>query len=156
MGFNIQEYELASKDNYSNASGYFCEFIINKDKKTACESARDARKSGSTENISSDTALSKGVVCVKGLPVYHPYAYAITGQAKRTQNRMICKARKEAKMKDDVPPADAVRDNPASDAQAPMGGTPDAPKSNTAMYIGIGVGVLAIGIVAIILIKRKK
>jgi LPXTG-motif cell wall-anchored protein len=29
-------------------------------------------------------------------------------------------------------------------------------KSNTAMYIGIGVGILAIGIVAIVLIKRNK
>jgi uncharacterized membrane protein len=65
---------------------------------------------------------------------------------------MICKARKEAKIKDDVPPIDAVRDNPASDAQAPT----DATKSNTAMYIGIGIGVLAIGIVTIILIKKNK
>lgn len=155
MGFNIQEYELASKDNYSNAAGYFCEFIINKDKKTACESARDVRKSGSTENITSDTALGKGVACIKGLPVYSPPVYLLTNKDKRTQNRMICKARKEAKMKDDVPPADAVKDNLATDMQAPMGGTPDAQKSNTAMYIGIGVGVLAIGIVAIILIRRK-
>ena len=39
---------------------------------------------------------------------------------------------------------------------APSSTTPEAKKSNTIMYIGIGVGVLVIGIVAIILIKRKK
>ena len=33
--------------------------------------------------------------------------------------------------------------------------TPAPEKSNTGLYIGIGVGVLAIGIVAIILIRRK-
>jgi hypothetical protein len=157
MGFNIQEYELAKRDgvdnnNWSNAAGYFCELIINKDKKTACESARNERKSSDVKNVSSDTALSKGVACVKGLPIYSPPIYLITSRNQRTQNRMICKARKEAKIKDDVPPIDAVRDNPASDAQAPT----DATKSNTAMYIGIGIGVLAIGIVTIILIKKNK
>jgi hypothetical protein len=34
-------------------------------------------------------------------------------------------------------------------------GTTDTTKSNTGMYIGIGIGVLAIGIVAIVLIKKK-
>jgi hypothetical protein len=38
---------------------------------------------------------------------------------------------------------------------APSSTTPEAKNLNTIMYIGIGVGVLVIGIVAIILIKRK-
>jgi hypothetical protein len=161
MGFNIEEYEIGSdnyNNSYSNASGYLCELIINKNKKAECEKVRDARKAGGTKDASADAALSKGAVCVKGLPVYHPYAYAITGQAKRTQNRMICKARKEAKVKDDVVPADAVKDNPLADAQAPTGTGTDAgsASSSTGMYVGIGVGILAIGIVAIVLIKRRK
>ena len=155
MGFNIQQYEVASA--YNNASGdakgYLCELIINKSKKAECEKARDARKSSSTQNISADTALSKGAVCVKGLPVYHPYAYAVTNTNQRTKNRMICKARKEAKMKDDVVPNDAVKDNPLTDVQASS--SAGSTSSNTGMYIGIGVGILAIGIVAIVLIKRR-
>ncbi len=39
---------------------------------------------------------------------------------------------------------------------APAQDTYVAPKSNTGLYIGIGVGILAIGIVAIVLIKRRK
>lgn len=146
---NIDGYD----ENYSNAAGYLCELVFNKNKKAECEKARDARKSTTPENVSADTALSKGTVCVKGVPIYQPYVYAVTGRNQRTQNRLICKARKEAKMKDGVPTADAVKDNPLSDAQAPLSSTPEG--SKTGMYIGIGVGVLAIGIVAIILIKKR-
>jgi hypothetical protein len=105
MGFNIEQYELA-KDNYSNAIGFGCELIMRKDKRAACEAARDIRKG----NVSAPTV-------------------------------------------EDEAPKKPIS-TPAS-IDAPMGGTPEAPKSNTAMYIGIGVGVLAIGIVAIILIRRK-
>ncbi len=108
MGFNIQEYKLA-KDNYSNAIGYGCELIVRKDKKAACESARDIRKGNVTAPFTEDE------------PINTP---------KKTT------------------PANT---NTSGDTS----GTPDAPKSNTAMYIGIGVGVLAIGIVAIILIRRR-
>ena len=106
MGFNIQEYELASKDNYSNAIGFGCELIIRKDKRAACEAARDIRKGNVVAPDVEDEAPKKSI------------------------------------------------STPTS-IDAPMGGTPEAPKSNTAMYIGIGVGVLAIGIVAIILIRRN-
>lgn len=149
MGFNIQQYKMYDNDSYSNASGCGILHPFNKGKREACELAK---KGGGVASTTADTALSKGAVCVKGLPVYNPTFYLLTSRNQRTQNRMICKARKEAKIKDDVPPIDAVRDNPASDAQAPT----DATKSNTAMYIGIGIGVLAIGIVTIILIKKNK
>ena len=108
MGFNIQEYEM--RDNYSNASGYFCEFILRKDKKAACESARDIRKG----NVTAPT---------------------VEDESKNTPKN-----------------TNLANTNTSGNT---MGETPDAPKSNTAMYIGIGVGVLAIGIVAIILIRRK-
>jgi hypothetical protein len=157
MGYNIEQYEMGDSysNDYSNAGGCGILHPFNKGKREACE---QAKKGGDSANTSADTALSKGAVCVKGVPVYVPHLYLLTGQAKRTQNRTICKARKEAKMKDDVAPSDAVKDNPLTDAQAPASGATDATgatSSNTGMYIGIGVGILAIGIVTIILIKRK-
>jgi hypothetical protein len=152
MGFNIEQYEMGG-ENYSNASGCGVLHPFNKGKREACE---QAKKGGDSANTSADSALSKGAACIKGVPVYTPAFYLLTSRNQRTQNRTICKARKEAKMKDDVPPADAVKDNPATDVQAPASGTPDATSSNTGMYVGIGVGILAIGIVAIVLIKRRK
>ena len=109
MGFNIQEYKLASKDNYSNAMGYGCELIVRKDKKAACESARDIRKGNVTTPYTEDKPVN-------------------TSKNPATNN---------------------------TDESVDTNGTPDAQKSNTAMYIGIGVGVLVIGIVAIILIRKK-
>ena len=164
MGFNIQQYEMYDKDSYSNAGGCAVLHPFNKGKRDACEQARADKKSG--KNVSADTALSKGAVCVKGTPVYVPHLYLLTSRNQRTENRMICRMRKEAKMKDDVVPANAVKDNPATDSQAPStdmtnpnaapsSGTPDATKSNTMMYVGIGAGILVLGIVTIILIKRK-
>jgi hypothetical protein len=109
MGFNIQEYELAKKDNYSNAIGFGCELIMRKDKKAACEAARDVRKG----NVSVPTV----------------------------EDEPISTSKKPA----------LSNTNTSGDTSE----TTDTQKSNTAMYIGIGVGVLAIGIVAIILIRRK-
>jgi LPXTG-motif cell wall-anchored protein len=153
MGFNIQQYDMYDNDSYSNAGGCGILHPFNKGKREACEQARNEKKGSG--NTSADTALSKGAVCVKGLPIYTPALYLVTSKDKRTQNRMICKARKEAKVKDDVVPADAVKDNPLTDAQAPTG-TDTGSASSTGMYVGIGVGILAIGIVAIVLIKRRK
>lgn len=39
--------------------------------------------------------------------------------------------------------------------EAPMEAYSQAPKSNTGLYIGIGVGVLALGTVAFLLIRKK-
>jgi hypothetical protein len=153
MGFNIEQYEMYDNDNYSNAGGCGVLHPFNKGKREACEQARNEKKGGG--NTSADTALSKGAVCVKGVPVYVPQLYLLTGQAKRTQNRTICKARKEAKIKDDVPPSDAVKDNPATDAQAPSSTTPES-TSKTAMYIGIGVGILLLATITTIIIARRK
>jgi hypothetical protein len=155
MGYSIEQYGMddAYSNDYSNAGGCGILHPFNKGKREACEQA----KGFGSANTSADTALSKGAVCVKGLPVYIPGSYLLTNKAKRTQNRMICKARKEAKIKDDVVPTDAIKDNPLTDAQAPLtDGSIGASSSKTGMYIGIGVGVLAIGIVAIVLIKRRK
>ena len=149
MGFNIEQYEMGG-ENYSNASGCGLKHPFNKTKRAECE-----KNAVSTEKITSDTALSKGVACIKGLPVYSPPVYLLTSKDKRTENRMICKARKEAKIKDDVVPSNAVQDNPLSNSQAPTGADTGS-TSSTGMYVGIGVGILAIGIVAIVLIKRRK
>jgi hypothetical protein len=169
MGFNIEQYEMYDNDSYSNAGGCGVLHPFNKKKREACEQAKKV----SNLATNADTALSKGAVCVKGVPVYVPHLYLLTSKAKRTQNRTICRMRKEDKMKDDVAPAGAVNDNPATDAQAPAtdaqapstdttnrnaalsSGVTTPEKSNTGMYIGIGAGVLAIAIVSIILIKRK-
>jgi hypothetical protein len=157
MGFNVEQYEMYDNDGYSNAGGCGILHPFNKGKREACEQA----KKGSNAATSADTALSKGAVCVKGTPIYTPAFYLLTSKDKRTQNRQICQARKEAKIKDDVPPIDAVRDNPINDAQAPMDSTlsgsssDKSSTSNTMMYVGIGAGILLLGIVAIILIKRK-
>jgi hypothetical protein len=155
MGFNIQQYKMYDNDSYSNASGCGILHPFNKGKREACELAK---KGGGVASTTADTALSKGAVCVKGLPVYNPTFYLLTSRNQRTQNRTICKARKEAKIKDDVVPSNAVQDSPSTDYKAPLLDSPltSPEKSNTAMYIGIGVGILAIGIVAIVLIKRNK
>lgn len=149
MGFNIEQYEMGG-ENYSNASGCGLKHPFNKTKRAECE-----KKSGETKDTSADTALSKGTFCVKGAPVYNPAFYLLTNKNQRTENRMICKARKEAKIKDDVVPSNAVQDNPLSNSQAPTGADTGS-TSSTGMYVGIGVGILAIGIVAIVLIKRRK
>jgi hypothetical protein len=169
MGFNIEQYEMYDNDSYSNGSGKWkAKFgigdgkvfgkVVNKSKNAQFE----AKKVGNASTTNADTALSKGAVCVKGVPIYTPALYLLTSKDKRTQNRTICRMRKDAKMKDDVAPAGAVNDNPATDAQAPANtnvamssGVPDATKSKTGMYVGIGIGVLAIAIVTIVLIKRK-
>ena len=65
-------------------------------------------------------------------------------------NKYITSGQSEIDKKNEInkQPSNILQDDTKS-------GTTDVPKSNTAMYIGIGVGVLAIGIVAIILIRRK-
>lgn len=154
MGFNIQQYKMYDNDSYSNAGGCGILHPFNKTKRAECE---QAKKGGSAASTTADTALSKGAVCVKGVPIYTPAFYLLTSRNQRTQNRTICKARKEAKIKDDVVPSDAVQDNPSTDYKAPLLESPlTDSSSNTGMYIGIGVGILAIGIVAIVLIKRRK
>lgn len=170
MGFNIQDYNLVSNreanGDWSNAVGFGCELIPFKKRREECEKARDSRKS-TDSNVGADSALSKGAFCVKGTPIYSPGFYLLTNTNKRTQNRMICKARKEAKMKDDVVPANATKDNPATDSQAPVGdvvnpnagassGTPNTTGSNVGLYVGVGIGVLAILVTTVILIRRKK
>jgi hypothetical protein len=106
MGYNIEQYELSNKDNYSNAVGFGCELILRKDKKARCEEARDIRKG----NVTPPT--------VEDEPVNIPK-------------------------------------KPATNNADDKSETTDTTKSNTGMYIGIGVGILAIGIVAIVLIKKK-
>ena len=114
MGFNIQEYKLASKEDFSNGSGKIKNFL----------------------GIGDGKAL--GVVINKDK------------NAEWNANKYITSGQSEIDKKNEMnkQPSNELQDDT-------KGGTPDAQKSNTAMYIGIGVGVLVIGIVAIILIRKK-
>ena len=131
MGFNIEEYEMG--DFYSNVSG-------------------------------NDALRGAGTICVKGNPIYLPPIYAglqITkkGREKISENRQICQARYASKqgsgesVSTDVSTASVTA---PSSTVALTSGTPDTTKSNTGMYIGIGVGVLVVGILAIVLIKKSR
>ena len=114
MGFNIQEYKLATKEDFSNGSGWLKEKL----------GIGDGKALGIVINKDKNAEWSAN-------------KYITSGQSEIDKKNAINKQ-----------PSNTIEDNTKS-------GTPDATKSNTAMYIGIGVGVLAIGIVAIILIKRK-
>lgn len=131
MGFNIQQYEMG--DSYSNVSG-------------------------------NDALRGAGTICVKGNPIYLPPIYAglqITkkGREKISENRQICQARYASKqgsaesVSTDVSTASVTA---PSSTVALTSGTTDTTKSNTGMYIGIGVGVLVVGILAIVLIKKSR
>jgi len=138
MGFNIEEYEMG--DFYSNVSG-------------------------------NDALRGAGTICVKGNPIYLPPIYAglqITkkGREKISENRQICQARYATKSGGSSVDTTSTTtpdtaSNLAQSVTAPAGTSPTATSptatsSNTGLYIGIGIGILAIGIVAIVLIKRRK
>lgn len=142
MGFNIEQYELASA--YSNVSG-------------------------------NDALRGAGTVCVKGNPVYGiPLTYAgfqmtKKGREKISENRQICQARyamKQGTKESSTPVSiDVPKENvltttnqivaSSSGADVASSNT-DSKKSNTALYIGIGAGVLLLGIVTVVLLTRKK
>jgi hypothetical protein len=132
MGFNIEQYQVG--EEYSNLSG-------------------------------NDALRGIGTVCVNGSAIYNPATYVALGATKKgrekiSENRQICQARKSDKQtakgggSSDVgssqPPATV-----ASGAPSSIGGGTDTAKSNTGLYIGIGVGVLVIGVIAIVLIRKK-
>jgi len=163
-------------DEYSYADGCWVKYPRNrdKDKRAKCNEAAKAQKEAKkTEKIGAvtiDSPLSKGCLCLRGTPVYLPPVYAITSKTNRERNRIICRIRKEARVKDDIVPADAVKDNAVDDSKAPQvdslgndnsktrgleGKTAESGKSKTGLYIGIGVGALIIGGV-ILFLKRKK
>ena len=145
MGFNIEEYELGENYGYSNISG-------------------------------NDALRGAGTICVKGNPVYGiPLTYAgfqmtKKGREKISENRQICQARYFGKQDASQTSSSVAIDAPKTDVStssqsnaptqsrdiAPLSATSDVAKSNKGLYIGIGVGVLAIGIATIILLTRKK
>jgi len=161
-GFLNAEGSYDDDDEYSNGAG--------RDRRKAKRQARRDSKKGSVSALTIDSPLSKGCLCLRGTPVYLPPVYAITSKANRERNRIICRIRKEARVKDDIVPADAVKDNAVDDSKAPQvdslgndnsktrgleGKTAESGKSKTGLYIGIGVGALIIGGV-ILFLKRKK
>jgi len=165
----------ACGDDYSNAGGCAIKHPFNKGRRNECNRLF-AEKKASNRGTSAGTALSKGAFCVKGTPIYLPQAYIFTSRVKRTQNRAICKNRKLEKLADDNPPAEVVKDKPSEDFKAPiqdstaslgeqasigeqasLGGQADGTKSNTNLYIGIGIGVVLLSVVGVVLyVKFKK
>lgn len=137
MGFNIEQYELAGA--YSNVSG-------------------------------NDALRGPGTICVKGNPVYGiPLTYAgfqmtKNGRSKISENRQICQARFATKQGTIETTPSVTIDAPKTDIStsvdtsktAVSNGTPDVAKSKTGLYIGIGISVLAIGIITVVLLIRKK
>ena len=131
-------------DNWSNGSGWLKEkvqnvgeklgigdgkvlgVVVNKDKNAQFEAEKQATTSGGTTN-SGGTSPKKF----------------------KTQ------AQKDSENKAKFEEAKAKFEAGKQTEPNTGGGTPDSTKSNTVMYVGIGVGILIIGIVAIILIRRK-
>jgi hypothetical protein len=136
MGFNIEQYEMYDNDSYSNAMGYGCELIIRKDKRKACEEARDARKGNvvASEETPDEQQLDEQPANKFGAGISKLKQLALKQKAK---NALISNP------------------NVASSNAAPLSSSTTPEKSKTGMYIGIGVGVLAIGVIAFFLIKRK-
>ena len=109
MGFNIQEYKLATKDDFSNGSGWLKEKL----------------------------GIGDGKIFGK-----------VVNQTKNEQYK--------AKKSKNSETTSNLESNNTALTNVPTSTTTPESTSSTGMYIGIGVGILAIGIVTMILIKRNK
>ena len=133
MGFNTEQYELNYNESWNNISG-------------------------------NDALRGAGTICVKGKPIYLPPIYAglqLTkkGRTKISENRQICQARQDSKNPTTAPSTEAPSQTDATTksmvSSAEPGLSDTAPKSNTGMYIGIGVSVLVLGIIGFLIIRKK-
>lgn len=125
MGFNIEQYEVYDNDSYSNGSGKF-------KAKLGIGSGKVKKALG----IGDGKVFGKVVNKSKNAQ-FEANKYVTSGQ----------KAIDDEKAIDEEAKADKIL------ATAPLSSTPE--KSKTGMYIGIGAGVLAIGVIAFLLIRRK-
>lgn len=137
MGFNIEQYE--TQDNYSNASGFACGFVFNKRKKAECERARTARKI-KTANFSLKNFFGIG----DGV---------IFGKVTNPRKKIVSDAVKNAERRQAIADANKPKDSWIN-ADGQTDGATISPKNNNKLYVGIGV--IAIGVIAFSLIKFKK
>jgi chromosome segregation ATPase len=162
MGFNIQQYELAygknntTDNSFSNATGDLT------DLENQLESLNEKRNNLSIERSAIQreydrfNAMNPCNLCKKekktkedGKKLYalkldewentnDKNKYAISTLEKKIEKAKIEEAKKSGTY---VDPATVV--------------VAEAPKSKTVMYIGIGVGVIAVGAIAFLLITKK-
>jgi hypothetical protein len=133
MENNVEQCEMYDNDNYSNALGIGCGFILNKTKKAKCEQARTVRRiKKSTFSLKSFFGIGDGVIFGK---VVNPRKKLVSDFVKKSEERE----------------AIANADKP-KDSWLHVDGQTEG--NNNKLYIGIGVIVL--GVIAFSLIKSKK
>jgi len=127
------KYEMYDNDNYSNAVGIGCGFILNKAKKAKCEEARVERRiKKSTFSLKNFFGIGDGVVFGK-----------VVNPRKKLHSDVIKKAELREAIAESKLPKDSWIN---ADGQAEG--------KNNKLYIGIGI--IAIGVIAFSLIKSKK
>ena len=138
MGFNIEQYKI--QDNYSNAVGIGCGFILNKTKKAKCEQARTVRRiKKSTFSLKSFFGIGDGVVF---------------GKVVNPRKKLVSDFVKKAELREAIAESKQPKDSWIHADGQVEGNVITAPKSNNKLYIGIGV--IAVGVLAFSLIKFKK
>jgi hypothetical protein len=141
MGFNIQQYELNNNEEFSNGSGKIKDMFKNVGTKLGIG---DGKVLGIGQgNVSSSLGIGSGnIKAALGIGDGKIFGKVVNP----TKNA-------EYKASKNIPNSQEVTEVPKT---APSSITPEVEKSNVGLYIGIGVGVLAIGIVTIVLLTRKK
>jgi hypothetical protein len=155
MGFNIQQYELAygknntTDNSFSNATGDLTdlenqlESLNEKRNNLSIERSAIQREYDRFNAMKASPAKEVGkIVNAAKLNAFETSSdknkYAISTLEKKIEKAKIEEAKKSGTY---VDPATVV--------------VAEAPKSKTVMYIGIGVGVIAVGAIAFLLITKK-
>lgn len=134
------KYEMYDNDNYSNAVGIGCGFILNKAKKAKCEEARVERRiRKATTTLKSLFGIGDGVV----------FGKVINPRQKRHSDYIKRKEIEELRAESKLPKDSWINVDGETE-----GNTTISSKNNNKLYVGIGVVV--IGILAFSLIKNKK
>lgn len=138
MGFNYQQYELNDNNNWSNASGRFCGFIINKRKKAECEMARTQRLTKRANfSLKDFFGIGDGKIFGK---VINKRQQAYSEGLKRAEQRQAIADAQKAKENSWINIDGDTENNVVL-----------AKKSNTNLYIGIGV----LAILGFLIFRKK-
>lgn len=137
MGFIYEQYKLDNKeDNYSNAIGFGCGFILNKNKKAKCEAARTSRKiKKSYFSIKEFFGIGDGKIFGK-----------VTNPTKQVYSESL----KKAERKQAVAESEKSKDSWINADGNAEGVTTMRKK------IYIGIGIVLVGALAFSLIKKNK
>lgn len=160
MGFIYEQYELYDNNNYSNASGWLKGKLgIGSGKVKQALGIGDGKVLGIVVNPTKNAQ-------------YEANKYIISGQAAIDEQKAIDEKKaldvvEEAKAKKELEEAKKIAEEKAKqdainaenktkiDNSTKVSNNNVDKKSNTLLYVGIGVGVLAIVTTAIIIIKRR-